>query len=463
MEVIVTILRIGFALILLLLMVVIFRTTFVHVPNGALGFVYRGGALTQRRLVEGWHVLAVVPLLDSVVIVKPTRVEPTQFGVILRNGVPQRVVTAGEYHLIPIHEQIQIFDLIRIPPGSVGVVYNLDGTETDRLLPPGEYALSPYQFRVIIVPISEKTYVVVKEERASQVQADFLDHPVETVTADGRPVKIFYTIHFSIPPNEARRLVNVFGEDVLSGVVKFVKDEGRQIVEQTLNKFGFRAEQLFGMSLDNIERAMREALQARFTAKGLSLAYFGLRHIDLGEYAEQKEKEVLARQREQTEIAETEVRKQQLRREEMERESAARSKHAEAIASAEAEERISRSQLEKAQIELKLTETRLQQELIEAEAAAKKRKLEVETEAELKRLMSEAEAHGYRVLAEAITPSVIRWQQMQIELATAQRWDGRLPTFPSGVIPFVASLVEFLGGRHSDKSGVSSVDVFENK
>lgn len=458
MEAIVTILRIGFALIILLVMFVIFRSTFVHIPNGALGFVYRGGALTQRRLVEGWHVLAVVPLLDSVVIVKPTRVEPTQFGVILKNGVPQNVVTAGEYHLIPFHEQIQIFDLIKIPPGSVGVVYNLDGTETDRILPPGEYALSPYQFRVIVVPISEKTYVVVKEERASQVQADFLDHPVETVTADGRAVKIFYTLHFSIPPNEARRLVNVFGEDVLSGVVKFVKDEGRQIVEQTLNKFGFLAEQLFGRSLDDIEKAMREALQIRFAAKGLSLAYFGLRHIDLGEYAEQKEKEVLARQREQTEIAETAVRKQQLLRAEMEQESAARSKHAEAIASAEAEEKIAKAQLEKAHTELELTRTRLQQEMIEAEAAAQKRRLEVETEVELKKLISEVEAHGYRVLAEAITPNLIRWQQMQIELATAQRWDGKLPMFPSGVIPFVANLVELLSGRRSDQSGLDTLD-----
>ncbi len=108
---------------------------------------------------------------------------------------------------------------VQIQYGTVGVVTRF-GAVTGRLMQPGLNWKMPLIDGVERYRTQEIIYQTVGE---AESQAEYVDYPTDTTTADGQQIILKYSIRFRIDPTRVGWIANNIGDerDVVEKVVKF--------------------------------------------------------------------------------------------------------------------------------------------------------------------------------------------------------------------------------------------------
>lgn len=162
-----------------------------------------------------------------------------------------------------------------VASGEVGVVTRFG--QVTRLANPGMNFVTPFVEDIITYNTKKVNYETAPQEKQKGSQADYLDFPVDTNTADGQPVDISYTIRFSVDPTKALEVASKIGnEEAL--VEKIVKTESR-IWARNIPR-DYTAEQLYtGKDTVLVQQRIFDQLRPTFEANGLIIDTFGIREV----------------------------------------------------------------------------------------------------------------------------------------------------------------------------------------
>lgn len=177
---------------------------------------------------------------------------------------------------IPVLVLTFLFSFRTVGAGHVKVVTQF-GRTTGRVLEPGAHFIAPFIQGTKQYSTKKVTYEVTSSEKQKESDADYKDYPVDTNTADGQPVDVYYTIRFSVDPTKANWVLqNIGTEDAL--VEKIVKTESRVWARNIPRRYN--AETLYqGEGTEQVQNEIFERLQPIFSSNGLILDSVGVREL----------------------------------------------------------------------------------------------------------------------------------------------------------------------------------------
>lgn len=160
--------------------------------------------------------------------------------------------------------------------GTVGVVTRF-GAVTGRVMHPGLNWKLPLVEGVVRYRTQEIIYQTASE---GESQADYVDFPTDTTTADGQQIVLKYSIRFRIDPQKVGWIANNIGDerDVVEKVVKFHS----RILARNIPK-EYAALDLYTGNIQAVQDQFEEQLRPLFAEKGIILDSFGLRKIEFTE------------------------------------------------------------------------------------------------------------------------------------------------------------------------------------
>jgi len=165
---------------------------------------------------------------------------------------------------------------VQVGYGTVGLVTRF-GAVTGRVLRPGLNWKIPLIESVLAYRTQEIVYQTVEE---GESQADYVDFPTDTTTADGQQIILKYSIRFRIDPQKVGWIANNIGSegDVVEKVVKFHS----RILARNIPK-EYAALDLYTGNILAVQEQFEEQLAPLFAEKGIVLDSFGLRKIEFAE------------------------------------------------------------------------------------------------------------------------------------------------------------------------------------
>ena len=165
---------------------------------------------------------------------------------------------------------------VQIQYGTAGVVTRF-GAVTGRLMQPGLNWKIPLAEGVERYRTQEIIYQTVGE---AESQAEYVDFPTDTTTADGQQIILKYSIRFRIDPERVSWIANNIGNerDVVEKVVKFHS----RILARNIPK-EYEALDLYTGNIQEVQSEFEEQLAPLFAEKGIVLDSFGLRKIEFTE------------------------------------------------------------------------------------------------------------------------------------------------------------------------------------
>lgn len=165
----------------------------------------------------------------------------------------------------------------QIEYGTVGLVTRF-GAVTGRVMQPGLNWKLPLVEGVVRYRTQEIIYQTASEEGESQ--ADYVDIPTDTTTADGQQIILKYSIRFRIDPERVSWIANNIGDErnVVEKVVKFHS----RILARNIPK-EYAALDLYTGNIQEVQDQFEEQLKPLFAEKGIILDSFGLRKIEFTE------------------------------------------------------------------------------------------------------------------------------------------------------------------------------------
>jgi len=165
---------------------------------------------------------------------------------------------------------------VQVEYGTVGVVTRF-GAVTGRIMRPGLNWKVPFIESVVPYRTQEIVYQTASE---GESQADYVDYPTDTTTADGQQIILKYSIRFRIDPEKVAWIANNIGDerDVVEKVVKFHS----RILARNIPK-EYEALDLYTGNIQAVQDQFEEQLRPLFAEKGIILDSFGLRKIEFTE------------------------------------------------------------------------------------------------------------------------------------------------------------------------------------
>jgi regulator of protease activity HflC (stomatin/prohibitin superfamily) len=165
---------------------------------------------------------------------------------------------------------------VQVEYGTVGLITRF-GAVTGRVMQPGLNWKMPLIESVIAYRTQEIVYQTVE---AGESQADYMDFPTDTTTADGQQIILKYSIRFRIDPQKVGWIANNIGSeaDVVEKVVKFHS----RILARNIPK-EYAALDLYTGNILAVQEQFEEQLAPLFAEKGIILDSFGLRKIEFTE------------------------------------------------------------------------------------------------------------------------------------------------------------------------------------
>jgi regulator of protease activity HflC (stomatin/prohibitin superfamily) len=165
---------------------------------------------------------------------------------------------------------------VQVGYGTVGLVTRF-GAVTGRVMRPGLNWKIPLIESVIPYRTQEIIYQTAEQ---GESQADYVDFPTDTTTADGQQIILKYSIRFRIDPNKVSWIANNIGDerDVVEKVVKFHS----RILARNIPK-EYEALDLYTGNIQAVQDQFEEQLTPLFAEKGIVLDSFGLRKIEFAE------------------------------------------------------------------------------------------------------------------------------------------------------------------------------------
>ncbi len=165
---------------------------------------------------------------------------------------------------------------VQVEYGTVGLVTRF-GAVTGRVMRPGLNWKIPFVEDVVPYRTQEIVYQTASE---GESQADYVDFPTDTTTADGQQIVLKYSIRFRIDPEKVAWIANNIGDerDVVEKVVKFHS----RILARNIPK-EYEALDLYTGNIQAVQDQFEEQLGPLFAEKGIILDSFGLRKIEFTE------------------------------------------------------------------------------------------------------------------------------------------------------------------------------------
>ncbi len=165
---------------------------------------------------------------------------------------------------------------VQVSYGSVGLVTRF-GAVTGRIMRPGLNWKIPLIESVIPYRTQE---IIYQTADPGESQADYVDFPTDTTTADGQQIILKYSIRFRIDPAKVSWIANNIGDerDVVEKIVKFHS----RILARNIPK-EYAALDLYTGNIQAVQDQFEEQLRPLFTKKGIILDSFGLRKIEFTE------------------------------------------------------------------------------------------------------------------------------------------------------------------------------------
>jgi regulator of protease activity HflC (stomatin/prohibitin superfamily) len=165
---------------------------------------------------------------------------------------------------------------VQIEYGTVGLVTRF-GAVTGRVMQPGLNWKMPLIEGVLRYRTQEIIYQTADQ---GESQADYVDFPTDTTTADGQQIILKYSIRFRIDPDRVSWIANNIGDEreVVEKVLKFHS----RILARNIPK-EYAALDLYTGNIQAVQDQFEEQLGPLFAEKGIVLDSFGLRKIEFTE------------------------------------------------------------------------------------------------------------------------------------------------------------------------------------
>ncbi|HEX8683612.1 MAG TPA: prohibitin family protein [Ardenticatenaceae bacterium] len=269
-----------------------------------------------------------------------------------------------------------------IRPGYVGVLFDKATHKvTTGALEPGWAIINPLTQSIQEYPITIQTYSMVSKTSEGQVEGD---DSVRVQSSEGQQLNLDVVIQYRVRRGEAGALYEDWGGAPITIVEdRVVRQYTRSQVPVIAAQYGW--EEIVSSRRGEIAGLIAEKLTEEFDRRHLEMVSFGIREVHLPA----------------------------------------------ALQSALDEKIAAQQQAEQQEYQLQQARVRAEQDQVEAEgrAAALRASAQGEADATLTRAQAQAEANG--LLAESITPDLIRYEQLQ-------RWNGELPIFQgAGATPLI--------------------------
>jgi regulator of protease activity HflC (stomatin/prohibitin superfamily) len=160
--------------------------------------------------------------------------------------------------------------------GTLGLVTRF-GAVTGRVMYPGLNWKIPFIDGVVRYRTQEIIYQTADQ---GESQADYVDFPTDTTTADGQQIILKYSIRFRIDPERVAWIANDIGNEreMVEKVVKFHS----RILARNIPK-EYEALDLYTGNIQEVQDRFHEQLAPLFAEKGVILDSFGLRKIEFTE------------------------------------------------------------------------------------------------------------------------------------------------------------------------------------
>lgn len=263
-----------------------------------------------------------------------------------------------------------------VRPGYVGIVFDkATHRVTTGALEPGWAFINPFTQDIQEYPVTIQTYsMVMRTGEGSSVG----DDSVKVQSNEGQQLNLDVVIQYQVMKEEANQLYQDWGGADISIVEdRVVRQYTRSQVPVIAAKYGW--EEITASKRGQIAEEIKTVLLEEFKLRHLNMVSFGIREVHLPDSLQAAlDNKIEAQQR-----------------------------------------------AERQEYELKQAEIRAQQDKVEAQGQASAMKARAEGEADSIRIRANAQADANKILAESLTPELIRYEQLQ-------RWDGKLPVFNGG-------------------------------
>jgi regulator of protease activity HflC (stomatin/prohibitin superfamily) len=262
-----------------------------------------------------------------------------------------------------------------IDPGYVGIVFDKASHQVSNTLDPGWVFINPFTESITRYPVGVQTLVMVQASQEGQTQGD---DSVKVGTREGQTMFADVSVQYSVDKGSAANLYQTWAGAPIERIEdNLVRQVTRSVLNDIASTYGW--EEIFGEKRVEYTQKVSAELQRRFSDKFVKFESLNLRGWHL---PENLQKALDAK-----------------------------------IAAQQAAEQQS--------FALKQAQIKAEQDVTEATGHANALKAQAEGEAQATLVRARAQAEANKVLAQSLTPELIRYQQLQ-------RWDGKLPVFSGG-------------------------------
>lgn len=267
-----------------------------------------------------------------------------------------------------------------IEPGHAGVSVRKcgGGGVAEKPIPTGYYWRELFCEEVIEYPTNLRTMVLTQ----SQHEGEDGDESITVTSSEGLPISVDVSMSYTLDPAKVPAIYGKYRQDIGTIQRTYLRQAVREALQGTFSHY--TAEQIYGDKREVARAAVQTYLTDKLSKEGFIVSQFT--------------------------INETRVPKQVTE--------AINSKVAMVQEAQRAEQEVRKKEAEAAQ---KVAEARGEAESNKARAAG---------EAEAIRMKAEAQAKANELLSKSLTPQLIQYE-------AARRWNGILPQFTGGAVPFV--------------------------
>ncbi|HEX5688853.1 MAG TPA: SPFH domain-containing protein [Roseiflexaceae bacterium] len=280
-----------------------------------------------------------------------------------------------------------------IDPGYVGIVFDKASHRVSNTLDPGWVFINPFTESITRYPVGVQTLVMVQASQEGQTQGD---DSVKVGTREGQTMFADVSVQYSVDRDNAAQLYQTWAGAPIERIEdNLVRQVTRSALNDIASQYGW--EDIFGEKRVEYTQKVSAELTRRFGDKFVKFESLNLRGWHLPENLQ----------------------------------TALDAK----IAAQQAAEQQS--------FALKQAQIKAEQDVTEAKGRANALKEQAEGEAQATLTRAKAQAEANRVLAQSLSPDLIRYEQLQ-------RWDGKLPVFSGGnATPLIdaTSIISGTAGR----------------
>jgi len=269
-----------------------------------------------------------------------------------------------------------------VRPGYVGIVFDKASHRvTTGALEPGWAFINPFTQAIQEYPVTIQNYSMVQKSSEGSTVGD---DSIKIQSSEGQQLNLDVVIQYQVIREEANQLYQDWGgADIVIVEDRVVRQYTRSQVPMVAALYGWEA--ITASKRGELVNKIKTILQEEFKLRHLNLVSFGIREVHLPE----------------------------------------------SLQSALDNKMDAQQRAERQKYELQQAEIKANQDQVEAQGQAAAMKARAEGEAESIRVRAKAQANANTILAQSLTPDLIRYQQV-IE------WDGRLPLFSGGgTIPMI--------------------------